>query len=231
MDMSRSGYLMLVLLCLPFAAQADDGWRLSLQRDSVRVWTRAEPGSAIQAFRAETTVRSSVSALLTLFYDLDAAPRWLDHTRRVEAITRDDVNHKYVLRLETALPWPLRDRDAVIVGRWWQDPASGTVYMRGQSAPPGAYPENPDYLRYNDMRSDWTFAPAGDGMVRVIMEGHADPAGSVPAWAVNMLIQESPFKTLSNLRTIIAEQRYQNSHIKGLDMASPLPAEAVVATP
>jgi hypothetical protein len=205
----------------------DSGWRLSMDRDNVRVWKRNEPGSEFLTFRAETIVHAPVSALLALFYDLDAAPQWLDHTRRVTALQRDDVNHSYTMLIQTSMPWPLKDRDAVIVGHWWQDPANHVVYMRGKAAPRGAYPENPDYLRYYDLRNDWTFVPTSDGNVRVIMEGHADPGGYLPSWAVNMLIQQSPFKTLQNMRNMVAADRYQKAHMQDVNQT---PSRTTVAT-
>jgi len=136
----------------------------------------------------------------------------------VVALQRDDVKHSYVMLIETEMPWPLKNRDAVIVGHWWQDPASRVVYMRGQAAPRGSYPENPDFQRYYDLRNDWTFVPLADGNVRVIMEGHADPAGNMPAWAVNLLIQESPFATLQNMRNVVVEERYQKAHVQDVNV-------------
>lgn len=222
-----SGVLSALLLCSPLlfsanvlalsAPEGTGGWQLSVDRDDIKVSKRREPGSRIVAFRAETTVTSSLSGLLNLFYDLDAAPQWLDSTRRVVALQRNDAKHEYMLLIETALPWPLKSRDAVISGNWQQDPETKAVYLRGKGMPKGAYPENPAYLRYYDLRSDWSFTPQGNGRVRVIMEGHADPAGNLPSWAINMLIQESPFRTLSNMRKLISSSRYQGSHFDGID--------------
>ncbi len=215
---------LLLCSCLMFsvlAEAADANWQLSVDRDDIRIWKRREPGSDVMAFRAETTMTTSLSGLMTLFYDIDNAPKWLDHTRRVTALQRDDQNREYVLLMETYMPWPLKDRDAVIVGWWWQDAATGTVFMRGKSAPRGRYPENPDYLRYYDMRSDWSFTPLGNGHVKVVMEGHADPAGSLPTWAVNLLIQESPFKTLRNMRAQVVNDRYQKARFEGIDETVP----------
>lgn len=211
-------FCVLLLACLPAARAADEGWRLSLDRDNVRVWKRAEEGSDILSFRAETVIHTSLTSLLALFYDLDAAPQWLDHTRRVVALQRDDTHHSYVMLIETEMPWPLRDRDAVIAGHWWQDPATHVIYMRGKAAPRGSYPENPAFLRYYDLRNDWTFVPMANGDVRVIMEGHADPAGNLPAWAVNLLIQESPFHTLQNMRNVVVQERYQKAHMQDVNV-------------
>lgn len=200
----------------PAAAMASD-WQLAIDRDDIQVWKRKEPGSDVMAFRAETTVASSLSGLMTLFYDIDAAPLWLDHTRRVVVLQRDDAQRRYTLLIETKLPWPLKDRDAVIVGSWIQDPQSKAIHLRGKSASAGIRAENDDFIRYRELRSDWSFIPAGKGMVKVVMEGHGDPSGSLPAFAVNMLIQESPFTTLRNLRRIIAQEKYQQSRMPDIE--------------
>lgn len=204
-------------LLLPGHAMAEPKWKLALDQNSVQVWKRPEPDSPVVAFRAETTVTSSLSGLLNLFYDLDAAPQWLDCTYRVVALQRNDVRHEYMMLVETILPWPLKNRDVVIAGQWKQDPLSKAVYMHGKGMPKGSYPENPAYLRYYHLRSDWSFIPVGRGQVRVVMEGHAEPAGNLPAWSINMLIHESPFKTITNLRKIISNSRYQDSHFDGID--------------
>lgn len=193
----------LALLCALPAQAREDGWKLAVDRPDVQVWKRRVADSPFVEFRAETLVRSSLAALVNLFYDLDAAPLWLDHTRRVAALQRDDENHEYVLLIETDMPWPLSDRDAVIKGRWWQEPDTLAVFMRANSID-GIYPPNPEYVR-NIVRSDWTFIPQADGLVKIVMGGHVDPRGNLPIWAVNMLIQESPMVTLDNLKKIIAE--------------------------
>lgn len=217
---SLSVLLLAGALLLPGAAMAEPAWKLALNRGGVQVWKRPEPGSAVVAFRAETIVTSSLSGLLNLFYDLDAAPQWLDSTHRVVALQRNDVRHEYMMLVETILPWPLKNRDVVIAGQWKQDPLSKAVYMHGMGMPKGSYPENPEYLRYYNLRSDWSFIPVGNGQVRVVMEGHAEPAGNLPAWSINMLIHESPFKTVTNLRNIISSRRYQDKHFDGIEEPS-----------
>jgi hypothetical protein len=210
--------LLLLCLCLlvsPLGVAAPENpWELAGERHGTRVWKRQVLDSSFVEFRAETTVRSSLSALLNLFYDLEAAPRWIDHTRRVRALRRDDASREYVLLLETDMPWPIKDRDAVIKGVWKQDPQTLAVMMRGKSAE-GFWPENPAYVR-NTIRSDWTFIPLGKGDVKVIMEGHVDPRGNLPGWAVNMLIQESPFATLANLKRMMADRRRQAEPHEGV---------------
>ncbi len=199
--------LTLMLCLLPLASHAETAWHAAGNKNGIQVWKRPVAGSPFVEFRAETTVTSTLSALINLFYDLDAAPQWLDSTRKVTAVRRDDTKQEYVLLLETDMPWPLQDRDAVIAGRWWQDPQTLVISMRGQSVE-GVVPVNPAYVR-NNIRSDWTFIPLGRGQVKVVMGGHVDPGGNLPDWAVNMLIQQSPLRTLANMKRMIADPKRQ----------------------
>lgn len=215
---------LLIGFCLLPAAGAQAGvaenpWQAAGNKNGIQVWKRPVSDSPFVEFRAETTVTSSLAALLNLFYDLDAAPQWLDSTRQVQALRRDDAKQEYVLLLETDMPWPLQDRDAVIVGHWWQDPQTLTISMRGRSAD-GIVPVNPAFIR-NHIRSDWTFIPQGGGKVRVVMSGHVDPGGNLPEWAVNMLIQQSPLRTLANLKRMIADPKRQTEKHVGVSEPGP----------
>lgn len=200
-------FLSALLCLLPIAGHAEVAWKNAGSRNGIQVWKRPIANSPYVEFKAETTVSSSLSALLNLFYDLDAAPKWLDATRKVEAVRRDDAKQEYVLYLETDMPWPLQDRDAVLNGRWWQDEKNLAIFLRSKSVE-GVVPVNPAYIR-NNIRSDWTFIPLGQGKVKVVMSGHVDPGGNLPEWAVNMLIQESPLRTLANLKRMIADPKRQ----------------------
>ncbi len=207
--------LLAALLCyLPTGSHAEAAWQAAGNKNGIQVWKRPVAGSPFVEFRAETTVSSTLSALVNLFYDLDAAPQWLDGTRQVSAVKRDDLKQEYILLLEIDMPWPLQDRDAVISGHWRQDPQSLVVAMRGHSVD-GIVPVNPAFIR-NSIRSDWTFIPLGNGRVKIIMSGHIDPGGNLPDWAVNMLIQQSPLRTLSNLKRIIADPKRQTERHVGV---------------
>ncbi len=203
------GWLLLLISSLGWA---QTGWELAKDDDGIQVWKHVRPGSHLADFRAEVEVDSSLSGLLALFYDADAAPQWLDHTRRVEILNRDDPKHSYTLHIETTMPWPTADRDAVVQGFWSQDAHTHIVYLHGHSI---SYQETPGYVRAS-LQSDWTFIPMGMHKVKVVMSGYTDLQGHIPDWTVNMLIQESPFATLENLRQRIQLPVYQSAHMEGV---------------
>jgi hypothetical protein len=70
----------------------------------------------------------------------------------------------------------------------------------------GVIPERNDMVRIKEYHQSWTIMPAGKEMTHVILEGDVDPAGKIPDWISNMLIVDSPFKTISGLRDRIGEK-------------------------
>ncbi len=211
--------LLLGLLVVSGAHATD--WKLARDRHGVQVWKAEVADSAVEAFKARTIVHSSLSGLLALFYDVQDAPRWIDRCSRVEALQRNDARHEYTLLMETNMPWPVTDRDAVMKGHWYQDPATLILHLQAGDADSSIYPPRPEYVRTRQLRSNWTFKPLGHGDVEVTTEGHVNPEGHLPAWVINIVLEESPYNTMRNLQTIIKESQFQEAHMSGV--TEPMP--------
>lgn len=194
-------------------ARADD--RLAIDRDGIKVWTVEAPDQPLRGFRAVTTVRSSLSGLVTLLMDTEAAPRWVYRMTRLELVSADLRAGTFTVHAQMNF-WPLCNRDAVIAGRINQDPASlaVTVDSRGIDLP--ALPPRPGLVRMPAMWGRWVFRPLGNGQVEVTMSGQADPGGHIPAFLVNLMIEDTPFNTLRGLRRAIAAAGYQQARVEGI---------------
>lgn len=210
---------LLALLLLPAAARAcspgDRDLSQVIDRQGVRVWTCAIPDEPLRGFRAVTTVRSSLSGLVALLLDTHAAPDWVFRTDRIELLRRDDRAQTFTVRAETDF-WPLQDRDVVINGRIEQDPDTLVVEIDSRSAPAGQYPLRDEFVRMPQMRGHWQFRPLGNGLVEVTMSGIANPGGAIPDFLVNLVIQETPYRTLLGLRRMIDQPRYQQATFEGI---------------
>lgn len=186
-------------------------WELARDRKGIKVWTKEEPGYPIRAFKAVTVVESSLTGLVTLIMDTDRVDQWAYRVMRIEVLSRDDDAGTFVIRTETDFPWPLTNRDVVLVGKVSQDDKSRVVTIRSRSTPPGQYPLHPDFLRMPDMVGDWILRPLPGGRVEVTMIGRANPSGNVPFGVVNLIIHETPYLTLLGLRDMISNERYRNA--------------------
>ena len=202
-----------LLLLVSVVSQAAE-WELARDRNGIKVWTRNEPGYPIRAFKAVTTVDSSLSGLVSLIMDTDHVSEWAYRILGVNVLTRDDDAATFVIYTKTDFPWPLSNRDVVLAGQIAQDEKTKLVSIRSRSTPAGQYPEQPGFLRMPDMVGDWIFRPLGAGKVEVTMIGRANPSGNIPFGVVNLIIHETPYRTLQGLRQVIGADRYQRARLK-----------------
>lgn len=204
-----------VVLVLIAPVQAGEVERLALDRDRIQVWTMRVPGEPLRGFRAVTTVRSSLGALVALLMDTDAAPQWVYRTDHMELLASDA--HAGTFRVHARMDfWPLHDRDVVVAGRVAQDPVSRTVTVVSRSASREGPPPAPGILRMKAFEGRWELRPVGSGEVEVTMSGHADPGGYLPAFLVNLVVEEAPYRTLKGLRRMVAAPKYQAARVEGI---------------
>ncbi len=188
-------------------------WELAVDSHDVRVWTRSIPDYPIREIRAETTVKSTLNGLVALLMDTDNAARWIYRTDRIDLLKRDDVSGSFLIHVMTDFPWPLSDRDAVVEGRISQEEGNDIISVTSRAVTASRYPAKPDFVRMPDMEGSWTFQPQGEGRVKVTMTMRANPGGNIPAGVINLIIHETPYRTLRGLRKVIGEPRYQNARM------------------
>ncbi len=122
--------------------------------------------------------------------------------------------HIYTL---SGAPWPVSDRDAVVLSRVEQDSGSLVVTIRS-SGKPDYVPRREGAVRVPRVESTWTLVPQPDGQVEVTYRVFSEPGGELPDWLVNSLVSDQPFNTLANLRLFFGNaNEYQDAvlpHIK-----------------
>lgn len=212
--MLSMGLGLALMLAGPAPVRADED-HLAIDRRQVKVWTVAEPGAPLRGFRAVTTVRSSLSGLVSLLMDTGAAPDWVYRTERMQLLRSDEQAGEFLVLAEMDF-WPLPDRDVVVEGRISQDPASLRVTVDSRGVQSAAVPPRPGFVRMPALRGRWEFRPLGKGLVEVSMSGHADPGGHLPDFLVNLMIKETPYRTLLGLRRAIGSAKYQQTRMPGI---------------
>ena len=203
-----------VLTVASLAAHGDGEWMLKKARDDIQIYYRTTDDGH-REFRGITRVRSSLSALVAVLYDVKSMPKWVHRileARKLEQIGDREAYSYVAIRM----PWPFRNRDAVLHTTLEQDPRTLAVTIRGANVD-GHLPERSQHVRVSKIRSHWTFHPKADGSVEVGFQGYGDPGGSLSSplmrWAIDLVLWESPMKTLQGLRQMIVEPGYQNSNL------------------
>jgi START domain len=187
------------------AAPAGD-WQLRQgdETSAVQVWLRAR-GDEVPAFRAVTRVQARLATLAALLLDPARMPLWVDRVHSAEPLPAPDPGAA-LTHLVFDMPWPLDDRDAVVLSRLTQDPATRAITISGVAASERVAPL-PGRVRMPSFEASWRFVPLGGGLVEVEFTGFGDPGGSLSSpllrGFVAAAVWQSPWRTLHALRRVI----------------------------
>ena len=218
-------HLVTLLVLLTFTATtesadpAGNDWELKRDKDGIKVFTRKVEGSSHDAVRAEMVMNGQLNAAVALVRDSAACPEWAELCKEAyehEVISEQEL---YVYSYND-IPWPVKDRDALTHVIWQQDPQTLVVTMNAV-ATTGIVPEQSGAVRIVNAKTLWQFTPVDGGRIEVVSEAHVDPNGPTPSWITNLLLVETPFKTLQGMRRVVQSGRYDESNINFLILPEP----------
>ena len=215
-------FIVLALTLVASLAQADatrslegldDSWRLVSDRNDIRVYMRHTDDSRLKTFRGVVELElEDEYSIVALLNDYDSLPRWLHFVDGVEEFDRNGPLNR-MLRFTTHLPWPLRNREAVleafVVERMDEEQESVMVYFENR---PDSLPDNPDYVRFPEMEALFGGVRTGNNRLEVSYQVVLDPGGYIPAWLINVLMRDAPYYTLDRMRRIIQRDQYQGQY-------------------
>lgn len=223
--MRTRALILLVLLspALLFASQeSEQGWKLVSDRNDIKVYMKHTDDSRLKTFKGVTRVKQSDEySAVALLEDYDNYPAWLHLIDSATEIKRNTPLRRWV-RFTTQLPWPLRDREAVVEARVVHTVTPDEESMAAVIVnAPDALPENDDYIRFPEIEGFIKATRLGDDEAEVVYQIVLDPGGYIPAWLVNILMRDAPYFTLEKLRRIIKRDEYANQFFDWLDMRGP----------
>lgn len=210
----RSAIAACCLAAAAVLAAGDGEWMLRHADPATRttVHTR-DRGDAPPEFRAVTRLNARLSTLVAVLRDSERMPQWVYRTRSATPIEATSPTAGVSL-VVTAMPWPLKDRDAVVAWTLAQDPASGEVVMQGRSAPDRA-PPDPQRVRMPAFESRWRFVPLVSGEVEVVFEGQASLGGNLELPILREFVRsavwQAPLATITGLRRMVQQPRYRDA--------------------
>lgn len=191
----------------------EDSWKLRRDKDGIQIYTRNVVDSKFDEVRGTMTIHAQLQSVVALIRDGDACPDWADLCKESRVLQTTSETEYYAYNLNN-VPWPVADRDAITHVTWSQDPTSKTVEMVAQAIESDLVPKRKKTLRMTKSVTGWQLTQLEDGMLDVVSTGHIDPSGPTPAWVTNMLLVDSPFKTLAGLRQQMEEDNYSESRFE-----------------
>jgi hypothetical protein len=209
--------LLIVLLLssfFSFSAHAEtSAWELEKEEEDInlKIFTRDVEGSNLREFKGEMLIETKMTTLAALLLDGQSAPKWMHQCEKFEVIEQVDTLSAVVYFINGA-PWPVSDRDAVVMSVISQDPES-LVLRADISVVNDLLPEDDDYVRIPHMTGFWMFEPAEKGQILITYQVHANPGGSLPDWLANSVVVDTPYHTMSNMVEMLKLEKYQQAEL------------------
>ncbi|WP_428328158.1 START domain-containing protein [Mucilaginibacter sp.] len=197
------------LRMIPAWAQTD--WKLSTDKDGIKIYTSIVPESKIKAVKVECQFEGTLSQFVTLLLDVKSCPQWVYHTKSCSLVKQVAPNELYYYS-EINLPWPLQNRDFVAHLTITQDPVTKIVTVDGPAIP-GLVPEKTGIVRIGHSKGKWIITPVAGGIINVVYTLHVDPGGALPAWLINLFATEGPQQIFKKLKIQLQKPVYKNARL------------------
>ncbi|MBI3541822.1 MAG: hypothetical protein HY075_00920 [Deltaproteobacteria bacterium] len=184
--------------------KADTTWEHISDSDKVTVYKKEIPGSAVVAFRGETTIDAPIAKVANVLIDTSRKKEWVfriveaKDVRTISQYERIEYNH-------TASGFFLvKDRDFVFHAKAELDRDNKQVVFSMKSVDDAAMPEKGPVRGWLD-DSRYILTQVAPNQTHVVVEIHADPRGSVAKWLVNLFQKSWPTKSLNGIRAQCAK--------------------------
>jgi len=203
--------LMAALLVLAAGQNAYAGpeWKLKRSEEGIKVYTANTEGSNFKSVKVECTVNARLSQLIAFLMDIDRQPSWVYGSKNAKLL-RKTSPLDIAFHSEVEVPWPCSNRD-YIAHITVNQPAPNLVTIDSHSEP-DMIPEETGKVRVRRSVAHWDITAPNAQQVNIVYTVEFDPAGSVPAWLINMFVVKGPFQSFQKLREGVSRAPYVTAH-------------------
>lgn len=178
-------------------------WKQQKDKDGIKVYVSDVAGSNFKAVKVECTFTGTYVKLFSILTDVAHLSDWVYNAKSSYLLKQ--VNPLDIIYfVETHLPWPLSNRDAVIHLRIRTDsmPKFFTITGTGE---PNFIPEKSGKVRVPHYAASWKVAMPTQKSIQINYVVEVDPGGSIPAWISNMFVDKGLYESFKKLAELLSK--------------------------
>jgi len=196
---------------------AQSPWRLVREGNGIRVFTRGVAGSDMDEFRAVTVLPARIEVVSEIMRDGTSYVRWMADCIEARIVKSAGPDTLFIYHATNA-PWPVTDRDVVVMTRVERDYSRGVFTAHLDSVDNGLVPRRPDRVRMTKLRGRFELRVIDREHTGITYTVLADPAGSIPASVTNFFARNNPYTTLRGLGRMVKLEKYIEAGKKSHDL-------------
>ena len=206
----------IVLLFFSFnllAKPVGDGkWEHLTKKNGIDIYTKTTKESPIQYLRARGTINASVENICAIMRNVEFAASWTPNLLE-RSYVENISDLEAVLYDITNLPWPAEDREIVLHHKLSLTEDKQFLVLNFKSIDHPKAKRNKNTVRATVHHGEIKFRPAEKKDTTFIeMVILVDPAGSLPAWLVNLLQVSIPYEFLMALNEFAQKTEFKPLH-------------------
>lgn len=194
----------LMLLCLLFprySSFSQSAWQLTKEKNGIKVYIANAGASKLKTIKVEAVLPGTLQKLVKILRDVKNNKEWVYSTKQSYVIKEINAN-EILYYSETALPWPVNNRDIPVRLRLTLNTANNTLKVTA-SGEPNALPVQKGIVRIQFFSSSWDVKYDGKNKISIIYYLKIDPSGNFPPQVTNMFITKGPYETFENLSRLL----------------------------
>ena len=176
----------------------DGDWKIVVDDGDLKVYKRTSSHSSFKEIKATYIIAAPMQEIVDALNDIDKYTDWVYKCKDAKRV-KNISDSKFIYYTHSDLPYPISDRDMVVINEEWYDATAGTIRSFSTIAQDNNPPLKKNVVRIKNFESKWLFKDLGDGRTSIAYEMFLDPGGSLPAWLVNMAVSKGPVKTMKGL--------------------------------
>lgn len=192
-----------LVLCSGFASAAigQYNWKLSKEKDGIRVFQSDGQHSKFKSIKVECTLQGNYDKLMAVLNDVNHQKDWVYNSKNSAILKRISPGEFYYYT-ETYLPWPMTNRDAVVHMKMDKDSLNRFLKVTAVSEP-NFIPEKSGKVRVPRSDISWYVTMPAPQQISIVYIFEAEPGGSLPAWIVNMFTDKGPYESFKKLSELL----------------------------
>lgn len=200
--------LVCALMCAGISGYGTDaGWRLAVDKEGIKVYTRPAPGCPLDEFRGITEIKTTVDTIERILRDVNAQPVWMADCLQSGILKQFDNDHLVCYNV-LDMPWPLSDRDLLIDTCFKKENGGKKLIVDMSVFAEDITPVNQKYVRVRDFRARCSAEQVTPDTCLIEYVNRVNPMAPVPDAIANSIAKNNPFNTLKGMKRMVSEGRY-----------------------
>lgn len=191
--------LCFLFLCYAAApvAFSQTNWKLTKNKDGIKVFQRDLPNSNFKSIRVECTLPGNLDKLISVINNVGNYKEWVYNNKTAYLLKRI-TPYEFYYYTEAYLPWPLDNRDAAMHTIITRDSLNRFIKI-SSTAVPNYTEAKSGKVRIQKSSINWHVTRLTANTMQVVYTFETDPGGNVPSWLANSFADKGPYESFKKL--------------------------------